>query len=421
MEEGRRRFVGIDLGKREYTMAIIGKNGKTTIHHGKTSVEGRMSMYRLLEKGDRIALEAGNLAFIIAYEIQKIVGSEVRVLNSAKLPFIWDAPTKTDKEDAIKLATIVEERRDEKLPIVPLPSEKEMERREIISNYGREMQNRTRLLNNLHSLFVKQGITTIVKKDLATGEKREEAVKVLTGQELEDGQWQLKYLEMFEQRIKILKDKIVKEAKTDELMKLLQTIAGVGPIVAFAFVAYVGDGSRFSKGAQVSNYIGFVPQLYISGTIYRNGHITKRGNGYLRGLLVQAAWALVFSKQGGALRDRYLIRTRQGYSKKKTIVGIARRLVELMYSIMRSKEEYEVRPYKGPSLKTAADLATQAAGVESEMAGTVEKALEEGEEKVPAKKKKKESDSVKKVTLPVTAEKKGKKNLTKSGKKEKAG
>jgi hypothetical protein len=52
-----------------------------------------------LEKDDKAALEAGNLAFIMAREIQERVGSEVRVPNSAKLPFIWDAPTKTDKSD----------------------------------------------------------------------------------------------------------------------------------------------------------------------------------------------------------------------------------------------------------------------------------------------------------------------------------
>jgi len=63
-------------------------------------------------------------------------GGEVSVLNSAKLPFIWDAPTKTDKEDAMKIAHLVEERRDEKLPIVPLPSEKEMERRKTLASYG---------------------------------------------------------------------------------------------------------------------------------------------------------------------------------------------------------------------------------------------------------------------------------------------
>ena len=98
MEAGK-RFVGIDLGKREYTMAIIGKNGKMKIHQGKTSIQGRQALYGKLEKSDKVALEAENLAFIMAREIQDRAGSEVRVLNSAKLPFIWDAPTKMDKSD----------------------------------------------------------------------------------------------------------------------------------------------------------------------------------------------------------------------------------------------------------------------------------------------------------------------------------
>jgi transposase len=346
--EAARRFVGIDLGKREYTLAVIGKNGKMKIHEGKTSDTGRQGMYGLLEKTDKVALEAGNLAFIVAREIQERVGSEVRVLNSAKLPFIWDAPTKTDKEDAMKLAHVVEERKDKKLPIVPLPSEEEMARRKLLANYGREVRNRTRQINTLHALFVHQGHTTIVKKQLATAERRREAVKVLRGQEQEEAEWIMKYLDLHEARLKELKGKIHGEAKRDEGMKRLQTIAGVGPVIAYAFIAHVGDGSRFTKGAQVSNYLGFVPRLDYSGTIQRQGHISKRGNGYLRGLLVQAAWSTVRSQYGGALRERYRYKTiTKGMGKKKTIVGIARRLAELMYTVLRNKTEYEPRPWKG--------------------------------------------------------------------------
>jgi hypothetical protein len=60
MEAEKRRFVGIDLGKREYTMAILGKNGKMRIHQGKTSIQGRQALYKKLEKSDKVALEAGN-------------------------------------------------------------------------------------------------------------------------------------------------------------------------------------------------------------------------------------------------------------------------------------------------------------------------------------------------------------------------
>jgi len=213
MEGEKRRYVGIDLGKREYTMAIIGRNGKMGIHKGTTTEKGRAALYRLLEKGDKVALEAGNLAFRMAREIMQRIGSEVRVLNTAKLPLIWDSPTKTDKSDlrsadAMKLAHLVEERRDEKLPLVPLPSEQEMERRELISNYHRETKGRTRVINTLHSMFWKQGHTEIVRKDLATTAKARETIKLLTGQIREDAEWQLQHLELYERRLKELKGRI---------------------------------------------------------------------------------------------------------------------------------------------------------------------------------------------------------------------
>ena len=212
----------------------------------------------------------------------------------------------------------------------------------------------------LHAMFVHQGHTAIAKKDLATADRRREAVGLLAGCEREEAEWLLKHMELYEQRIKELKGGMQKDAKEDPDMKNLQTVPGVGPVVAYAFAAHVGDGSRFSAGSQVSNYIGFVPRLDYSGTIQRRGHITKRGNAYLRGLLVQAAWAMARSKKGGALREMYLYKTSEkGLSKKKTVVSVARRIAELMHSILRSKTGYQPRPWKGACDKSAA-LAGQA-------------------------------------------------------------
>jgi transposase len=295
-----------------------------------------------------VALEAGNLAFIMAREIMERAGCEVRVLNSAKLPFIWDAPTKTDREDAMKLAHLIEERRDEKLPLVPLPSEKEMRRRKLLANYSREVRGRTKMINLLHALFVHQGHTTIVRKNLATSENRLASVELLYGQEREEAEWLLKHLDLYDRRLQELRMRIQQEAKTDEDMKRLQTIAGVGPVVAYAYVADIGDGNRFGSGSQISNYLGFVPRLDYLGTIQRHGHITKRGNGYLRALLVQAAWSMIRSKKGGALREMYRFKTSEkGLSKKKTIVTVGRRMAELMYSVLRNKTKYEPRHWKG--------------------------------------------------------------------------
>jgi len=77
-------------------------------------------------------------------------------------------------------------------------------------------------------------------------------------------------------------------------------------------------------------------------------------------LLVQAAWVMVRSRDGGSLKERFVHLTLfQGKSKKKTIVSIGRRIAELMYSVLRSKTKYEPRPWKGKRDKTAV-LAEQA-------------------------------------------------------------
>jgi len=82
METTKRRYVGIDLGKREYTLAIIGRNGTMSIHQGKTSDHGWQALYRLLEKTDKVALEAGNMAFIMAYQHVTYTTRPPAVLNT---------------------------------------------------------------------------------------------------------------------------------------------------------------------------------------------------------------------------------------------------------------------------------------------------------------------------------------------------
>ncbi|MHC6204789.1 IS110 family RNA-guided transposase [Breznakiellaceae bacterium SP9] len=350
----KRRYVGIDLGKRTYELTIIGKKGKVSLSNGTTDIEGRHALYKKLEATDKVAIEAGTMSFIIAKELMDIVGCEVVILNPGKLALIYGSMKKTDKEDALKPAHIIEQFRDEQLPAVPLPSEQEINRRKLISGHEDAVRLRTQMINYVHGLFLQQGITTVVKKDLATKGNREAAVQQLTGLEKEQAQWALATIDLHEAQIAKLDALMAKERKDDALITLLMGIPGVGPIVALAYAAFIGDGSRFESASQVANYLGLVPRVDISGSIVRYGGITKRGNGYLRSLPVQAAWALLKSKSGGALKERYVYMTQiKGLGKKKTIIAIARRLAELMWSISRSGKAYEVRKFAIPTQKGA--------------------------------------------------------------------
>ena len=350
------RYVGLDLGKRTYEISIVGKDGKVTRSNGKTCTAGRQALYKRLRPGDKIALEACAMAFIMAREIEKAVGCRVYVLNPYKLAVIYTSMKKTDKEDSLKLAHILEDCREDRLPEVPVPSDKEMNRRKLLASYRRVQQERSRDINLLHALFVSQGITTKVKSDLSAPESRQQAVKELSSIERREAEYLLKCLELCEMRMAELNKEMEEEAAGDEVIERLQSVPGVGPMVAFAFAAHI-DAARFENAGQVSNCLGLVPRVYMSGQTVVYGSITKRGNSYLRALLVQAAWALTRAKNGGKLKARYEYMIKEkSKSKKKAIVAIARRLAEEMYTLMKNGTRHEPRPFI-PGRKKTEDLA----------------------------------------------------------------
>jgi transposase len=267
---------------------------------------------------------------------------------------------KTDKEDSLKLAHILEDFNEARLPTVPVPSDQEMFRRKLLAGYRRAQQSRNREINKLHALFLARGITTIVRSNLSTGESRKAAIKVLSGPELAEAEYLVACLDLHEQRIKSLVCQIQEETAGDEEIECLQSIPGVGFLTSFAFASHVAV-ERFENAGQLSNYLGLVPRVYISGDVVRYGQITKRGNSYLRALLVQASWATVRSFAGGYLKEfyEYLI-VEKSKSKKKAIVAVARRLAELMYVMMRDGTEYDLRTFRPqvkPQKMTAEELA----------------------------------------------------------------
>jgi transposase len=194
----------------------------------------------------------------------------------------------------------------------------------------------------------------VSKKDLAEKESRETAVRMLSGQEREEADWALEAIDLAEGRMAVLDGQMAEERTGDPEIERLQGVPGVGPIVSLAYAAYVGDGSRFENAAQV-------PRVDISGTLVRYGGITKAGNGYLRALLVQAAWALIRSKSGGMLKERYEYMTKaKGLGKKKAIVAIARRLGELLWTLLRQGRDYEERHFSSTKAVSVEGLAQQA-------------------------------------------------------------
>ena len=352
----QKRFVGIDLGKRTYEMKIIGINGKVTGTNGQTNPSGRKLLYRKLLATDRVAIEVCSLGMVMAKEIQKEVGCEVVLLNPSQLVLIYRSLKKNDKEDALKLARLVQKYKNEELPKVELPTEHEENLRQILTEIRQLKNDRTKEINRLHAIFIECGITEIKKKDLATIDNRIKCIKMLKGIALAQAERILKKLELVETQIEEVEELLDKEIDGDKNIEKLTEIPGVGKQLASAYVAFIGDGSRFPNASTIGAATGLVPRLDMSSTVCRMGHITKCGNKNLRTLLILAAWSHVRSRDGGALKDKFLYMTRfQSKGKKIAIVAIARKLAELMYILLKNDTSYEKRP--SPTISQLVDKA----------------------------------------------------------------
>jgi len=342
MEESGIRFVGIDLAKRTFEARIEypdNEQKKFERFSGQTGKTGIDKLMARLKKDDHVAIECCAYAFYLAKEITRRVGCKVFVLNAGQLAIIYKSTKKTDLEDAGKLAWILKRMPPEELPVVPLPSEIEEHRREIVSELSYNKKERNRLINRLHSIYVRVGITNMEKKDLKTRESREENEKLLTNYALAEAKRFEEKLNLTETQIEVLNIEITEDLKTEPLAQYILSVPGVGPSTAMAFLAHVGDGQRFSNGRQVSHFVGITPRVDNSGATVHIGNITKRGCVAIRSIIVQSAWAAVHSKTPNRLQTKYKeLYPRRG--KGRAIVAIARRMLEIMWLVTVRKELY---------------------------------------------------------------------------------
>lgn len=133
-------------------------------------------------------------------------------------------------------------------------------------------------------------------------------------------------------------------AAADPIVPRLQTVPGVGPVVALTFRAFVDDVTRFTSAGQVSAAIGLVPREDSSAERRHRGHITKAGPRELRSLLVQAAWACWRSKASATLRA-WVERLASRRGRRIAVVALARRLSRILYALWRDQSEFDAATF----------------------------------------------------------------------------
>lgn len=139
--------------------------------------------------------------------------------------------------------------------------------------------------------------------------------------------------------------RLEQQAAAEPLVQRLQSVPGVGPLVALSFRATVDDIQRFPSANQVSSSLGLVPSEDSSAERRVRGHITKIGAGATRALLVQAAWAFWRSRRSrGTPVHQWVDALAARRGKRIAVVALARRLSRILYALWRDGTTFRPWP-----------------------------------------------------------------------------
>jgi transposase len=119
---------------------------------------------------------------------------------------------------------------------------------------------------------------------------------------------------------------------------LLRSVPGIGPFIAIALLAEVGDIRRFKGIDRLSSYIGLVPSVHSSGEKTYSRGITYRSKGLLRSYLIEAAW--IAAKKDASLMQYY--QERKGGDHKKLIIKMAAKILSRIYHVIKTEEPYQL-------------------------------------------------------------------------------
>ena len=150
-------------------------------------------------------------------------------------------------------------------------------------------------------------------------------------------------IDEIETRIAVIETQIMAWHKNNHTSQRLATIPGIGPIIATAIVAAVAEPSEFRSGREFAAWLGLVPRQNATGGKARLGGISKRGDSYLRRLLVNGAHAVLLRSKAGKA-DPWLIALRSRRPRLVVAVALANKTARIAWAIMSKGDTYRRAP-----------------------------------------------------------------------------
>ena len=148
-----------------------------------------------------------------------------------------------------------------------------------------------------------------------------------------------------EARIQSIEQRLESLAQQTPAVARLRSIPGVGLLTATAMVGFVGEVTRFRSSRHFASYLGLTPREYSSGSTRRLGRISKRGDVYLRTLLIHGARSVLWSAHRKSMTPSPLqrwglhIHKQRGYNKAS--VALANKLARRIWAVWKRDSDYQ--------------------------------------------------------------------------------
>lgn len=329
--------VGIDLAKNVFQVHGVDQVGRTVLRKRLRRAEVTAFMARL--PSCVVGLEACCGAHYWARVLEGL-GHQVKLIA----PQFVKPYVKSNKNDANDAEAICEAVRRPHMRFVHRKSIEQQDVQALHRVRSRLIGSRTSLVNQIRGLLAEYGVVLPqsigqVRRGLPT--VLEDASNELStlGRRLFNGLYE--QLVDLDKRIEEFDEEIARLFRSNSVCQRIGEIEGVGPLIATAMISAIGDGRSFKNGRQLSAWLGLVPRQESSGGKTRLLGISKRGDSYLRTLLVHGARSVVYRAGSKADRRSHWIADKQRrLGTNRACVAVANKNARIIWAMLANEQRY---------------------------------------------------------------------------------
>lgn len=333
--------IGIDLAKNSFSICAVDVNDKIVLERNLKRKE-LLAFFSTISPC-LVAMEAGSGAHHWSRELIKL-GHDARIMDP-KFVTPYRTGGKASKNDRNDARAICEAAGRPHMRFVPV---KDMDQQAILIVHRRRRQlvaEHTRTANQIRGFLAEfgviasKGVQTLKRDWLHLRTHHTDQVPAMAWEEIDALYTQLLSLH---QQILSYERKINAFNREDERAQRIMQINGVGPITASAIIATVGNATVFKNGRQFAAWLGLTPREYSTGGKTRLGRISKRGDVYLRTLLIHGARTeLMHTHKREDNKSVWAENLKETKSWNKTAVALANKHARIIWALLAKQENYQ--------------------------------------------------------------------------------